>query len=498
MVILTGEQIDPKRYSWHSDAGELEWCTFDNTGHLKFDYAIATWWMGALFLRYVNAETYLYFIQSIESRFHPNDELANDDEKGFKRLSENSYLLPLPVITEARWIKEYLGDKYGHDGYLVLNGIRKDLYNVSDDCHALRKPGRLRVLVEGQLGVSYKNVEKTIALCCQSEADEVWLLTASKIESYPGVDRVFSQVPIEKTPPIYRSCDVLVKLSYVEGMFGPQLEMFHCGGTAIVYNVTGYDEYIQHEVNSLVVQTDDEKGVIGYLNLLKHQPETLERLKCGALDTARSWPDWTVSSQHFETVLKKLKGRSWPNRAYLNRLTDHLWHHAENDIKLFKLAPFCKEAEETSQCYQVFWHFGEGFSEQESQKLDLKSGQWISLKTDVPLLPSQSIYVRIDPCMQAGVVIIDHINVYNTEKNRSIAGYDRSTGWTSLEITGTSHILSQNGCLVIESKGQDPQILLPPLQLPKREDDIKIETRIKFMSFAQAVRNFFSNQENSG
>jgi hypothetical protein len=41
------------------------------------------------------------------------------------------------------------------------------------------------------------------------------------------------------TPLVYRSCDILGKLSYVEGMFGPPLEMFHCGWTAIVYNVTG-------------------------------------------------------------------------------------------------------------------------------------------------------------------------------------------------------------------------------------------------------------------
>ena len=53
---------------------------------------------------------------------------------------------------------------------------------------------------------------------------------------------------------IYRSCDVIVKLSYVEGMFGPPLEMFHCGGTSIVYDVTGHDEYIVHGKNGLVAK----------------------------------------------------------------------------------------------------------------------------------------------------------------------------------------------------------------------------------------------------
>ena len=69
-------------------------------------------------------------------------------------------------------------------------------------------------------------------------------------------DRVFERVAVESTPVIYRSCDVLVKLSQVEGMYGPPLEMFHCGGTVVTYDVTGHEEYVEHGVNGLVV-TDE-------------------------------------------------------------------------------------------------------------------------------------------------------------------------------------------------------------------------------------------------
>ncbi len=69
------------------------------------------------------------------------------------------------------------------------------------------------------------------------------------------------KIPVESTPVIYRSCDVLLKLSKVEGMFGPPLEMFHCGGTAITYDVTGSEEYLVSGRNSLVVPMDDEKAV---------------------------------------------------------------------------------------------------------------------------------------------------------------------------------------------------------------------------------------------
>ena len=282
VFLLTQSPVSPDSHAWHPGARDLQWLTLDQAVDRRFDFAIATYWVSALMMQRVAAHTYVYFVQSIESRFFPPDEEATVEEIVWKRIAEKTYLLPLPIITEAHWIQGYLRDTYGHAATVVVNGIRKDIYTESGPCHNPRTPGKLRVLVEGPLGVSYKNVERTIEICRRSSADEVWLLTASAVETYPGADQVFSRVPIEKTPLIYRSCDVLVKLSYLEGMFGPPLEMFHCGGTAIVYDVTGHDEYIRHDVNSLVVSTDDEDAVVSCLNRLKSDPEALERLKAGA------------------------------------------------------------------------------------------------------------------------------------------------------------------------------------------------------------------------
>jgi hypothetical protein len=161
----------------------------------------------------------------------------------------------------------------------------------------------MRVLVEGPLGVDFKNIARTIAMLRKTLADEIWLLTISPISSYPGVKRVFSRVPAYDCARIYRSCDVLVKLSYVEGMFGPPLEMFHCGGTAVVYNVTGHDEYITNNENALVIPSGDENAVIAAVNELKRQPGLLARLKQGALTTAANWPDWTEVSPQFHRAL---------------------------------------------------------------------------------------------------------------------------------------------------------------------------------------------------
>ena len=297
VYILTEEKVVEKDISWHIDAHILEYITYEELEHKVFDIAIATWWKTVFLIHRINAKQYLYFVQSIESKFYP------DQERALRHLVESTYTLNFPVITEATWIKHYLEEHYYCDVELVRNGIRKDLYHQKVTPIAPRRKNKVRILVEGPLGVPFKNVERTIALCKESDADEIWLMTSSPVSSYKDVDRVFSQVPIDEAAKVYSSCDVVVKLSYVEGMFGPPLEMFHCGGTAIVYDVTGHDEYIVDQYNALVVKRDDEAGVVSAINRLVYDRAYLEELKRHALETAAKWKDWGASSALF---LKKL------------------------------------------------------------------------------------------------------------------------------------------------------------------------------------------------
>lgn len=296
VYIVTDRDIEPEEYSWHTDAHLLNWVTYNDIIGIEFDVAIATWWRTVYETYRIKAKHYVYFVQSIESKFYPENEV------GLKMLAEMTYMLGMKVITEATWIKEYLG-KYGVDAYLVHNGIRKDIYTTKGE--TFTKSNGLRVLVEGPIDVEFKNVPKTIKLVNESKADEIWLLTSSDVKKYPGVDKVFSKVPPKDCAKIYRSCDVIVKLSYIEGMFGPPLEMFHCGGTSIVYDVTGHDEYIVHEKNGLVAKTDDDQKVIEYINRLKDK-KYLSKLKKEAIKTAENWVSWEESSLKFYNTIKKL------------------------------------------------------------------------------------------------------------------------------------------------------------------------------------------------
>ena len=314
VTIVALDDVNDENLKWHPEAKlKLNFKKYEEVDTIKFDLCIVTWWKTVFEIHKINYDKIIYFVQSIESRFYPQEEIP------LRRLVDSTYELGLPVITEATWIKDYLENKYKSQVVLAKNGIRKDVYTLHGPAFAERIPGKVRILVEGPINVDFKNVKKSIEICSKSRASEIWLLTSDDIQDYPKVDRVFSRLNIYDVAKVYRSCDILVKLSYVEGMFGPPLEIFHCGGTAIVYDVTGHDEYMIHKDNSIIVETNDENKVLEEINKLCMSTKELDMLKAGAARTAENWIDWEQSSHNFyEQLLKSLEISVTVKRDILN------------------------------------------------------------------------------------------------------------------------------------------------------------------------------------
>jgi glycosyltransferase involved in cell wall biosynthesis len=317
VTLAVQEPFTPQTLAWHDHACKLRCLPLDIAKSEHFDFVIATWWKTALELHNFNAPRFGYFVQSVESRFYPLFEAP------LRTLADSTYQLPIAYVTEATWIRDYLKTNYGHDITLVRNGIRKDVYQRSGPIIAPRERNRQpRVLIEGHFGVSFKNTALGVRLAREAGAKDIWLLTGAPIKWVPRISRVFSRVPMNMTPEIYRSCDILVKLSTVEGMFGPPLEIFHCGGTAIVFNVTGHDEYIDDGHNAYVVPRGDMDGVVTALRRLLNDRAELARLQAGALQTAEAWVSWDESSSAFRNWVDGSLDGPAVDRATLAKLCD--------------------------------------------------------------------------------------------------------------------------------------------------------------------------------
>src|SRR3954470_14145475 len=286
----------------------------------RYDVAIATWWETAFTLFTVPAERHAFFVQSLEDRFYKSDEP--------ERLGA-ALVLDLPVaafITEARWIRDTLAQlRPDVPCYFVRNGIDKDVFR-SPEKVVPRLDGPLRVLIEGNPSVWFKHVPAAIDAAAQmSEPRRVTVVSGERAElGGAPVDAVVGPLTFREMADAYAQTDVLLKLSSVEGMFGPPLEAFHMGATAVVTPVTGHEEYVEHGFNALVCDWDDARGTARLLDLVARDRALLHYLRLNALETARGWPTWEQSGQFMAVALERVRRGPAPdaNAASARLLAD--------------------------------------------------------------------------------------------------------------------------------------------------------------------------------
>jgi O-antigen biosynthesis protein len=302
---------DEARPGWaYRGLDEVPVLALDEARAVDWDVALATWWATTSVLFDLRARRYAYFIQLLEDSTYP----AGAPEQLAAAMTTG---LPVRFITEARWIAELLEDyQPGNRVLYARNGIPKDVF-VSPPSVAPALPGEpLRIVLEGARGYVHKGVDDALAaVAAMREPAHVTWVSPHQGEPPVGVDRVLAGLSHAEMAALFAESHVLLKLSRAEGMYGPPLEAFHMGATVVTTPVTGHDEYVVHNVNGLVVGWDDVHGTARALDLLARDRRLLHRLRSGALETARGWPDWRHASQRMALALRRVAAEPPPALA---------------------------------------------------------------------------------------------------------------------------------------------------------------------------------------
>ena len=266
----------------------------------SFDVEVATWWETIFNVGLLDAKSVIWFMQSLEDRFYSSGD-------PMQLLAQLAFAIKVPVITEASWIRDFLIEQnpFRPVGY-ALNGIDKEIFTSARRTDQANAP--LRIMIEGSPSAPNKGVGQCFEVLKRMEQPHstVWISPSGFTPDETSVVSVAGPISFHEMADEYRNTDVLLKLSRVEGMFGPPLEAFHCGATAVVAPVTGAEEYIRSGKNSIVVPWDDVVGTANVLDRLALDRAELMRLKAGAIETANSWPDWNMSTEVFEAEIRRL------------------------------------------------------------------------------------------------------------------------------------------------------------------------------------------------
>lgn len=239
----------------------------------------------------------IYFVQSDERRF---------DLSAYQRAMciESYQKTNFEYMTEALWIGKWLKNEFGHEAHYVPNGVDETIF-FSSNIDSSKK--RKRVLIEGAINVPEKGMYDAYEAVKDLDVD-LWIVSNN---GRPPKDwkyeRFMESVPMTEMQSVYSSCDVFLKMSRVEGFFGPPLEAMACGLPVVVAKCTGYDEYIVHEYNALVVEPEDVDGALHAVRQVLESDVLSQSLVESGKLTSKQW-SWERSIDHFESLLKNEKG----------------------------------------------------------------------------------------------------------------------------------------------------------------------------------------------
>jgi O-antigen biosynthesis protein len=294
VLVNCGDSVN--KISWFDNAVPIVNVKDDkSTIKEEFDIAIATYFGTIDFVSKLNSKRKIYFVQSDERRFNP------ENTEDFTSC-DNSYRRSFEFMTEAKWIQRWLKEEFGKDAYYVPNGLDDEMMHEVENLKTSKK--RPRILLEGPIDTPFKGMEDSYNAIKGLDC-EVWIVSSGG-KPKPGwrCDKFFEKVPFEEMKNIYSACDIFLKMSRVEGFFGPPMEAMACGCSVVVGKVTGYDEYIKNGYNALVVNQRDVKGARNAVKKLIGDKKLRNDLIENGHKTAEEW-SWNKSIDLLEKVIAK-------------------------------------------------------------------------------------------------------------------------------------------------------------------------------------------------
>ena len=279
--------------SWYPD--HLPIVTLNNIELLKnIDILIFSGWQSVISALKIDAKRKIYFVQSDERRFF-------DDEKT-KKIVHQTYEIDFEYMTEAIWIQKWLKEEFNHNAYYVPNALDQKFFYKTNPL--IPKTDKPRILIEGAIAIPFKGVNKAYQAVKDLDC-EIWFVSNSgKPDPSWRFDKFFEKVPFEEMRQIYSSCDILIKMSSIEGFFGPPMEAMACGCSVVVGKCTGYDEYIQHDYNALVVENYDISAAKSAIESIIKNPQLKQKLIDNGYITSQQW-NWQKTLFYLEKAINQ-------------------------------------------------------------------------------------------------------------------------------------------------------------------------------------------------
>lgn len=252
----------------------------------RIDKGVATLWDTVDFInRYPKLSQKYYLVQNYETGFiSPGNVL---------RFGANStYFDPsLNYLTISKWCEDWLEHKFGHEVRFAANGIDTSVFTPSERDF---EEGKIRILIEGDCGSEYKNVDESFLITNQLDPEkyEIWYMSyTGTTKPFYRIDNNLGSVPHEEVANVYRQCHILLKTSKLESFSYPPLEMMATGGFVVARPNEGNSEYLVDGENCLLYSPGNTEEAVAAIKKIAEDDGLRRRLLSGASKTVagRDW-----------------------------------------------------------------------------------------------------------------------------------------------------------------------------------------------------------------
>ena len=248
--------------------------------------AIATMWTTVPFVeQYSNIDKRCYLVQNYETDFY--------EEGDPLRVQANRTYMPfnhVRFLTISQWCQKWLKDIYGQEALYAPNGLETEKFSA----RKRNFQGKIRILIEGDCAVSYKNVDEAFQITNTLDHNkfEVWYMSYNaQPKEWYQINKFLHKVSYDKVAEVYEACDILLKTSLLESFSYPPLEMMATGGYVLAVPNGGNAEYLKDEYNCLLYSAGD-----------------IERAK---MQLIRICDDRTLQDRLYQNGLRTAKERNW-------------------------------------------------------------------------------------------------------------------------------------------------------------------------------------------
>lgn len=277
-----------KSLTWEFEGREFavynrEDAEFDNS--MWYDVLVATMWMTVDYVRsYKNAGKRCYLVQNYETDFYSH----NQAERLQCEITYNLHA-DMHYLTISEWCYGWLTNHYGQKAILAKNGIQLACFPFRERGFSSKR--KIRILIEGDSAVDYKNVDESFAITDKLDRNrfEVWYMSYNALPKKEyKLDKFLHKVPYNKVGQVYADCDILIKSSWLESFSYPPLEMMATGGFCVVVSNGGNQEYLVDNENCLLYPLGKIEEAVAAIERICSDPKLRKKLSQNGRKTAES------------------------------------------------------------------------------------------------------------------------------------------------------------------------------------------------------------------